>query len=167
MTEPIQRKRNPEKSKAKTPAKKTSRKIPPGIPDKPKHPGGRPRKVSSPAVMQRAFDKYFKRQDKEKRPYTVVGIAIAVGLTRKGLCEYNAYPEFSATLMHAKARIEEQRSESLVEAGSQVNGIKFDLENNFGWSTKQDVLKVETNITVNERDLNDRIDDLNDNSEDN
>ena len=122
-----------------------------------KHAGGRPRKVKSPEVMQDAFDDYFARQDEEKRPYTVPGLAISVGLTRTGLWKYgDEYPEFVDTLSRAKLRIEEQRCEGLVTTGSQVQGIKFDLQNNYSWSEKREI-ELDATVKVKEEDLNERI----------
>lgn len=109
--------------------------------DKIKEKGGRPAKYTDVKVMQKIIDDYFATQDREKKPYTVTGLAIALGLDRKGLIAYGDRPEFSNSIKKAKAKVEEFLEKRLLSAGC-VTGVIFNLKNNFGWKDKS-----ETNIT--------------------
>ena len=46
---------------------------------------GRPVKYKKAEQMQKKIDKYFADCDKKYEPYTVTGLAMALGLSRKGL----------------------------------------------------------------------------------
>ena len=53
-----------------------------------KHPGGRPRKYSTPEEMQIVIDQYF---DDHQKP-TICGLALALGFAqRKSLLNYEGY----------------------------------------------------------------------------
>lgn len=106
-----------------------------------KNKGGRPRKYKTEEELQTAIDRYFDGYDRKELPYTVTGLAVALGLDRKGLIEYGGRPEFSNTIKKAKAKVEEFLERRLLSAGC-VTGVIFNLKNNFGWKDKN-----ETNIT--------------------
>ncbi|ACV68897.1 DNA-packaging protein [Desulfohalobium retbaense] len=107
-------------------------------PDTPRN-VGRPPSFESPEEMATSIDEYFLRCDAENRPYTVPGLARALGFsTRKSLWDYEGKPEFVNTIKRAKLRIEEQRSEQLIMRQSNCTGLIFDLKNNFGWQDKFD-----------------------------
>ena len=106
-------------------------------------PGGRPPKWSSPEDIQVAIDAYL--QATPENQYRITALALALNLTRQGLCEYEAKPEFSDTIKKAKLRVESSYEADL--RGKAVAGAIFALKN-MGWSDKQD-LKVEGGITVN------------------
>ena len=107
---------------------------------------GRPARFSSAEDMQVQIDAYFTACDesKPKRPYTVPGLALALGFSsRSSLFDYatrNAgHEEFAATIKTAKLRIETQRVEALVSCRGNAGGLIFDLKNNFGWRDQQNV----------------------------
>jgi len=105
---------------------------------------GRPPKFKTPEEMQTLIDGYFSACDETKRPYTVPGLALAMGFSsRSSLFDYatrNAgHEEFAATLKRAKLRIEAQRVEALVSCRGNAAGMIFDLKNNFGWRDQQNV----------------------------
>ncbi len=102
-----------------------------------KRKSGRPAKYKDAKVMQKMIDEYFTAQDR-KKPYTVTGLAIALGLDRKGLIGYGERPEFSNTIKKAKAKIEEFLERRLLSNGC-VTGIIFNLKNNFGWQDRSEV----------------------------
>ena len=106
-----------------------------------KHPGGRPRIYQTPEDMQPLIDDYFEKT----KIWTIPGICYHLGFDhRHALADYaEQYPEFSATINRARLKIELQRNERLVDGDTKnVNGMKFDLTNNFGW-----VEKTETDNT--------------------
>ena len=76
---------------------------------------GRPPAYDSPEQMEKVIEAYFVKCDEEGRPYTVPGLALALGFcTRKSLYDYEQKDSFVNTVKRAKLRIEEQRAEQLV-----------------------------------------------------
>lgn len=113
------------------------------MPDKKKHPGGRPRKYDSPEQMQVAIDDYFAKTTK----ITICGMALHLGfISRNSLLSYEGYSdEFFGTIKAAKTRVEKYYEEHLVETGAA--GPIFALKN-FHWSDKQEIdIKVEGDMT--------------------
>ena len=54
--------------------------------------------------------------------------------------DYAKKKRYTHTIARAKLRIECQRNSALVNAESKnVNGMKFDLQNNFGWKEVQEI----------------------------
>lgn len=105
--------------------------------DKLKHPGGRPLKFPTPSHMQGLIDKYFSDCEEKKKPYTITGLALALGTTRDLLCDYAGRPEFSDAIKMAKLRCENYCEEMLL-AGGPAAGPIFALKN-YGWRDTQDV----------------------------
>ena len=128
---------------------------------KEKHAGGRPPMFKSATEMQKLIDKYFKDCDGEmlvnkdgetvfdkygqpviigQRPYTITGLALALGFTnRLSLLHYQDKEEFVNTVMRAKAKVEEYTESRLFDRDGAM-GAKFSLANNFKeWREKQDV----------------------------
>lgn len=126
-----------------------------GTDEQPKHPGGRPLKYETVEELDRAIQNYFAEQDPhetkalvetgrdakgnllydtrnvltEQKPYTMSGLARAVGLSRQGLLEYSNKDEFSDSIRAAKQRCEEYAESQLY--GPFANGAKFNLTNNY------------------------------------
>lgn len=138
-----------------------------------KHPGGRPPKFDSAEQMQELIDKYFTECDgkplldengmpirnkygkiirDDRKPYTITGLALALGFaTRKSLLEYEGKEEFVNTILRAKSRVERYAEERLYDKDG-ANGAKFSLANNFkGWSEKQQIegsINTKQEITI-------------------
>ncbi len=73
------------------------------------------------------------------KPFTITGLANALGLTRQTLLNYSKDEEFFDTVMRAKRKVEEYVEERLFDKDG-VNGAKFNLMNNFkNWSDKHEV----------------------------
>jgi hypothetical protein len=134
--------------------------------DQPKHPGGRPLKFETVEELDRAIQNYFSHQDPhetktlvetgrddkgnllydtrnvltEQKPYTMSGLARALGISRQTLLDYSNRDEFLDSLRGAKQRCEEYAESQLF--GPFANGAKFNLQNNYRgkyqeWSDKQ------------------------------
>lgn len=115
--------------------------------------GGRRPKFETAAKMQKAIDEYFdscfieaqtddgKTYQKQIRPFTVTGLAYHLGMTRKGLLDYEAKnEEFCNTITHAKTRIEMYAEEQLFRKKGSTHGVEFNLINNFkNWNRKQQI----------------------------
>lgn len=101
-------------------------------------------KIKTIKAMQEAVDRYFAETKTSviardggvsyvPGPFTVTGLALAMGLTRMSLLRYECRPEFRDTVMRAKARVEEFAESKLYDRGA-ATGAKFALSNNFeGW----------------------------------
>ena len=114
-----------------------------------KHPGGRPPKYKTAEEMQKKIDEYFMQCDKEKRPYTVTGLALALDLDRKALISYGENEKFSNTIKKAKAKVERWLEENLISGQGNAVGIIFNLKNNYGYKDRQEIdANVNTEIKV-------------------
>ena len=98
-------------------------------------------KYKTQEQLQEGIDAYFAKCDIDGRPYTMSGLALALGLDRKTLVNYSERDLFSTQIKNAKAKVEEQLEESLYRLGNN-SGIIFNLKNNYGWTDKQE---LETN----------------------
>jgi hypothetical protein len=100
---------------------------------------GRPMKFTSVEEMQNAIDNYFMDCDDNGRPYTVSGLAYALGTNRQTLINYEGNEEFFDTIKGAKARIECYNEEKLYDKNVPTTGVIFNLKNNYGWKDKQEI----------------------------
>ena len=114
---------------------------------------GRPMKYDCPEELERVVALYFDACDEQDRPYTVSGLALALGMTREQLLRYQERPEFTDTIKRAKQRVAVYVEEQLFRKVGSVSGIIFSLKNNFGWKDEFE----HKNQTVNMNDLLDRI----------
>jgi hypothetical protein len=119
---------------------------------------GRPAKFESVEELQSAISDYFDYCDNRiqqvyskksdgvieivnPEPYTMAGLALAIGLSRQGLMEYkNKSKEFSDAIKKARDKVHMDVERRLMEGNS--TGAIFNLKNNFGWKDK-----TETDIT--------------------
>lgn len=97
-------------------------------------------------------NKYGKIIRDDRKPYTITGLALALGFTsRQALLNYEGKEEFVDTISRAKARVERYAEERLYDKDGS-NGAKFSLANNFkGWSEKQQIegsINTKQEITV-------------------
>jgi len=128
---------------------------------------GRPLKFKSAAELQKKIDEYFEScfeevwtQDeegkwnpvldrhgnvlkKQVRPFTISGLAVHLGTTRRTLLDYEERDdEYSHTIKAAKQKIESFTEEQLF-TNRNTTGVIFNLKNNYGWTDKSE---VDTNI---------------------
>ena len=115
-----------------------------------KHPGGRPRKYSSPEEMQELIDKYFIDCKEHKElvdgkevskplPLTMSGLAVALGMDRRSLVNYNNRDEFFPTLKKARDIVEADMECRLLQGNGSPIGYIFALKNNYAWVDKQEI----------------------------
>lgn len=76
----------------------------------------------------------------EQKPYTIAGLAVALGINRRTLLDYSEREEFLPTVEAAKDRCEAYAESQLFSPYS--NGAKFNLQNNYQgkyqpWTDKQ------------------------------
>lgn len=102
------------------------------------HPGGRPLLFKSAEDLQDKIDAYFDHCETNQKPLTICGLAVFLDCDRRTLVNYSERDEFFPTLDKARAKIEAYAAEQLYRK-EQVNGIRFDLQNNFGWKNEKTV----------------------------
>lgn len=141
-----------------------------------KNKGGRPLKFETVEILKKKINDYFNRCDphtemrrvidghdkegsalyKEKEvltlqiPYTITGLARALGTTRDVLLDYESgkyddYDDtdfdgdrFSNVIKDSKLRVQ-QNAEEILLSGAPATGSIFWLKNNAGWRDKQEV----------------------------
>jgi len=115
-------------------------------------PVGRPLKFKTVEELQDAIDDYFdycdlrtkkvwsSEKDKEymisdPAPYTMHGLARALGLSRQALMEYSHRDQFGDAIKAARERVAEDVETRMMDGKAQSGAI-FNLKNNFGWKDK-------------------------------
>lgn len=75
----------------------------------------------------------------DPKPYTITGLAMALGTSRETLINYEKRDEFFDTIKAAKIRVEQYWELQLL--GNHATGPIFNLKNNYGWKdkTEQDI----------------------------
>jgi hypothetical protein len=128
-----------------------------------KNQAGRPLKFKTVDELQVAIDSYFDQCDPhlesrlvesginergetifaqrkvmtEQKPYTVSGLARALGLSRQALLDYSERAEFLDTVEAAKERCHEWAENALYTKNA--SGASFSLKNNWGWKERQEI----------------------------
>jgi len=120
-----------------------------------KNKGGRPPKYKTREELQAKIDEYFDScwvdkitqvTDKDgnitesnvryqNRPYTIMGLALALGMTRETLCQYAKDGRFSDIVKKAKQTVEMYVEEMLLE-GKNAAGPIFWLKNHAEYRDK-------------------------------
>lgn len=109
---------------------------------------GRPPLFTSPDEFKAIAEAYFTEQDAKERPYTVNGLALALGMCRQSLLNYGEKPGFLDAVKGVRARLEDHWESRL--GGPNAAGTIFWLKNQ-GWSDRQDLNhsgEMTTNMTV-------------------
>lgn len=97
-------------------------------------------KYKTPDELIDLIAAYFNDCDRRRKPYTISGLALYLGLTTETLRRYEkdyGDTEFSEIIKRAKQTIETYTAEATFD-NKKFQGAKFNLQNNFGWSDKQD-----------------------------
>lgn len=117
---------------------------------------GRPRKYEKVEEMEKEIERYFEKCDGEKEPYTMSGLALALGFdSRQSLLNYCDYSDdedndFLDTIKKAKMKCEVSVERGLLSGKYNSTGAIFNLKNNFGWKDKQEIEQTgEQDINVN------------------
>ncbi|MBR6907719.1 hypothetical protein IKN40_04435 [bacterium] len=102
-------------------------------------------KYKTPEEFQKVIDNYFAKCDEEHRPYTMSGLALALGLDRSTLVRYGEKDLFANLVKKAKLKVETMLEENLYRTGNN-SGIIFNLKNNYGW---RDQIEIADNDKLN------------------
>lgn len=142
-----------------------------------KHAGGRPLLYKTAEDMQKVIDEYFdycdnrikEIHDKEgstvaitvPEPYTMSGLAYALGMDRRSIIEYKNRDEFFPTIKRARSKVERDVERRLLEGTNGATGAIFNLKNNFGWRDQRDVDVKSDGKSINqeltEKELRDKL----------
>ena len=98
----------------------------------------------------------------EEEPVSITGLAVFLDTTRETLLDYQAKDEFSDTITRAKNFIHSYAESSLWKVKS-VNGIIFNLKNNWGWKDQSEVFQkdIPTGFEeLSDDELNQKIEEL-------
>lgn len=110
---------------------------------------GRKPKFKTVSELEKCIDEYFDECCKRGRPYTMTGLALALGfLTRKSLTDYEGKPEFVNTITRARARVEQYAEERLFDRDG-ARGAQFSLRYNFGWKDEDDKTAAAEPVVIN------------------
>ena len=100
-----------------------------------------------PKVLEMIIN-YFKECDKDKRRYTMSGLAQALGMTRQTLVNYENKELFFTLIKNAKQIVETQLEENGLSGRSNPTFTIFNLKNNYGWKDQQEIKTTnEVNIS--------------------
>lgn len=93
----------------------------------------------NPKSLKKSIDAYFADCDDKKKPYTVTGLTMALGMSsRRILLDYQTRGDFGIIVTNAKLRIENYLEQKLLTE-KHVIGHLFNLKNNFGWKDSQEL----------------------------
>ncbi|WP_290747779.1 terminase small subunit [Henriciella sp.] len=110
---------------------------------------GRHPKYSDPLHFENCIDQYFDQCETDKRIPTVAGLAYHMGFaSRQSLWDYEQKKEFSYAATRARLRIEQDRSERLIDREKYTPGLAMDLASNHNWTTA----RTETDASVTVKD---------------
>lgn len=97
-------------------------------------------KYKTSEELVNVITEYFKNCDKHRKPYTISGLALYIGLSTETLRRYEKEygdTEYADIIKRAKQTVEVYTAEATFD-NKKFQGAKFNLQNNFGWSDKQD-----------------------------
>lgn len=127
---------------------------------------GRPKKYKSKKALSAEIERYFRsishteavknalgqvvfNDDGElmtythyDRPPSVLGLCLFLGIDRRtweNYCDEKLHPEFKNITSHTRARLEAYLEEQLLTREKGIQGIIFNLQNNYGWKDKKEV----------------------------
>lgn len=105
--------------------------------------------------MEKVIDEYFVECDKNQKPYTVSGLALALDMDRKSILNYAKTEEFFHTIKRAKEKIEQQLEENALMNKGNATFTIFNLKNNFGWKDNLEIDNKQTSRITIINDLDD------------
>ena len=118
--------------------------------------GGRPLAYKTVAELEAAIDEYFAWCDNRTKsvyikdmgdniemsdpaPYTMSGLAYALGINRRTLLDYSKRDKFLPTVKRARERVEADVETRMSDKNTFTPGLIFNAKNNFGWVDKTEV----------------------------
>ena len=121
---------------------------------------GRPMKFKTAKELQAAIDDYFDYCDNRIKqvhtkeggsfavsnpePYTMAGLAYALGMSRQALINYAKKDEFVDAIKAARQRVEADVERRMNDKETFTPGLIFNAKNNFGWKDKTEIQQETT-----------------------
>lgn len=112
------------------------------------------KKFRDPEQLKIEIEEFFIECKEENKVPTITGLAVKLDTTRRTLLDYenqivktldeNIKKEISHTIKKAKARIESEYEQALMDRGKTTGAI-FTLKNNYGWADKQEIVTTTNN----------------------
>mgnify|MGYP000698109732 CR=1 FL=1 len=109
---------------------------------------GRPLKYKKAEEIKPKIKEYFEECEENDKPKTIIGLALALDLTRDQLIKYQEgkykklseeeEQKFHNTIKKAKEECERYAAEQLFGNGTK-SGVIFNLKNNYGWKDKKEL----------------------------
>ena len=103
------------------------------------------RKWKMPNELEQGIDRFFRKCKRDKMPFTISGLALALNTNRQTLLEYEGRvegrekgEEFAVLIKRAKL-ICENYAEQQLFIGKNVVGAIFVLKNNYNWKDRKEV----------------------------
>jgi len=110
---------------------------------------GRPKLWSDPKELEKLIDDYFIMCDEKGKPYTMSGLALAIGCDRRTLINYGNDEDFFLTIKKARDRVENFAEEKLYDRNVPTVGVIFNLKNNWNWVDKQEIdANVDNDVNI-------------------
>lgn len=98
-------------------------------------PEGRPRLWKSPQELEAKVEAYKSHCKDNNQLFSISGLAVALGCSRRTLVNYSRNKEFFPTIKRARA-YGEVGLEHLLMTQKEVRGVIFALKNNYDWKDK-------------------------------
>ena len=96
-------------------------------------------KYKSKEDLQKGIDEYFAKCDEDKRPYTMSGLALSLGIDRVTLIRYGDRDLFATQIKEAKDKVQAQLEENALMGKGNATFTIFNLKNNYGWRDQVEI----------------------------
>ena len=83
------------------------------------------------------------------RPPCISGLCLYLGIDRSTWSNYAHDPECREAYALARERIEAYLEEQLLTRRKGIQGVIFNLQNNYGWRQRQDITSGDSKLDVN------------------
>lgn len=101
--------------------------------------GYHPTRFASAADMAVAIERYFDLCEMLGKPYTMYGLALALGYNKSNFDYIETHPEFRDVVSWAKTIVIEQTESRLLQAEVPSSGLAFWMKNNANYVDKVEV----------------------------
>lgn len=111
-------------------------------------PAGRPLKFKTPEELEKAITDYFNMCEKKNKPMTYAGLALAIGIDRQTLYNYEKRDEYFDTIKKARDIVGAYVEEQMFIRGT--SGVIF-YAKNYGYTDRQE-------LAVDSKDFSESLD---------
>lgn len=90
--------------------------------------------------LENRIEEYYKYCEEKKKPLTMGGLALFLGVARQTIINYNNREEYGHIIDKARGRVEAEMEERMLTGSLMTTGCIFSLKNNFGWSDRTEIV---------------------------